>query len=167
MESCDNCGKTIVFGGVRESGLIFCKQKCQENSNLLKVSRKIPQDVINEQAREIHRGLCPKCQGYGPVDVHTSYRIYSLLLFSTWKSIPNICCRSCGRKSQIGNGMFSFLCGWWGFPWGILITPLQLMRNIIGVLKSPDETSPSETLVNLVRVSMASNVIRVQRGDLT
>ena len=163
MAKCAYCGTTILFGGVRDNDLRFCNQECQQKGHALVLSREIPQDIVYKQVNEIHQGLCPKCQGNGPVDVHTSYRIYSLLLFSSWRSIPNICCRSCGIKSQIGNGIFSFLFGWWGFPWGLLITPAQVVRNIAGILKGPDEISPSEKLENLVRITIAQQLIEEEQ----
>ena len=167
MAKCDYCGTTILFGGVRDDDLRFCDEKCHQNGFALVLSRKISQDFVNEQAKVVHQGLCPKCKGNGPIDVHTSYRIYSLLLFTSWSSIPNICCRSCGIKSQISNCIFSFLFGWWGFPWGFLITPVQVVRNIAGILKGPDGANPSEKLNNLVRNLIAQQLIEKQQEPTT
>ncbi len=93
MAKCDYCGKTILFGGVRDDNLRFCNEKCHQNGYAMVLSRKISQDLVSQQAKAVHQGLCPKCQGSGPIDAHTSYRIYSLLLFSSWRSIPTISCR--------------------------------------------------------------------------
>ena len=163
MATCACCGSLILFGGVRDSDLRFCNAKCHQKSHPLMLSRKIPQDIVDKHAGEIHRGLCPKCQGNGPIDVHTSYRVYSLLVYTSWSSRPHICCRSCGIKSQIGDAIFSFLFGWWGFPWGFLLTPVQVVRNIINVVKSPDELRPSEKLRNIVRQSIGSNLLTEQQ----
>jgi len=62
-------------------------------------------------------------------------------------------------KSQIGDAIFSFLFGWWGFPWGLLVTPVQVVRNIVNAMNSPDEMRPSEKLQNIVRQSIASNLL--------
>ena len=159
MATCAYCGSSILFGGVRDSDLRFCNAKCHQNGYAIKISRKIPQDVVDKQVGEIHRGLCPKCQGNGPIDVHTSYRVYSFLFYTSWSSRPHVCCRSCGMKSQIGDAIFSFLFGWWGFPWGLLVTPVQVVRNIVNAMNSPDEMRPSEKLQNIVRQSIASNLL--------
>jgi hypothetical protein len=66
-------------------------------------------------------------------------------------------------KSQIGDAIFSFLFGWWGFPWGFLVTPIQVVRNIAGAMSSPDETRPSEKLRHIVRLSIASNFLAEQQ----
>jgi hypothetical protein len=61
------------------------------------------------------------------------------------------------------DAIFSFLFGWWGFPWGILVTPVQVVRNIVNLVKNPDEKKPSETLRNIVRQSIASNLLTEQQ----
>jgi hypothetical protein len=167
MAKCAYCGSLILFGGVREKDLRFCNAKCHQKGYALRISKEIPQDVVDKNVGEIHRGLCPKCQGSGPVDVHTSYRVYSLLLYTSWSSRPHICCRSCGMKSQIGDAVYSFLFGWWGFPWGFLVTPVQVVRNIVDAINAPDETRPSEKLRNIVRLSIASSVLAQQQKNVT
>jgi hypothetical protein len=163
MRECDFCGKTIVFGGVREFDLSFCSKQClQKGYHLVNARKAIPKDVLLREAQKVHQGLCPKCNGNGPIDVHTSHRIYSLILFSSWKSIPSISCRSCGIKSQIKNCIFSLMFGWWGFPWGLLITPVQITKNILGIVRGLDETSPSDNLKNLIRNIIGQKLLESQ-----
>jgi hypothetical protein len=158
MARCAYCGSLVLFGGVRDGGLRFCNQKCHQNGYGLLVAEKLPQDVVSKHAGEIHRGLCPKCHGNGPVDVYTSYRVYSLLVLTSWSSRPHVCCRSCGIKSQIGDAFFSLLFGWWGFPWGLIMTPTQIIRNFIGMAKAPDPLTPSDKLNRMTRLLLASQV---------
>jgi len=66
-------------------------------------------------------------------------------------------------KSQIGNAMFSFLFGWWGFPWGFIYTPVQVIRNITGMFRGSDEKRPSGELEKLVRIHIAAQVLAAQR----
>jgi hypothetical protein len=168
MTSCDYCGTTIVFGGVKEQGLNFCCKGCYHKGySLVDIRKKIPQEYLLEQTKKIHHGQCPKCQGSGPVDVYISYRIYSLLLFTSWKSIPNVCCRSCGVKSQLRGLFFSLFFGWWGFPWGLLMTPLQIIRNISGMIKGSGITCPSEKLKNIVRDLMVQKLLEKQQGAIS
>lgn len=162
MEKCNYCETTIIFGGIKDNNLIFCNKKCHEKSHLLLASRQIPNHIIEEQARKIHIGLCPKCKGAGPIDVHTSYRVYSIITQTSWQNLQNVCCRSCGIKKQIWDIIFSLTFGWWGFPWGYIMTPVQINRNIVAIFKYPNKLKPSEKLYNVVRVSLASDIINNQ-----
>ncbi|MDH3346606.1 MAG: hypothetical protein OEM02_00700 [Desulfobulbaceae bacterium] len=167
MGTCDFCGTTILFGGVKDNDLRFCNDKCHQSGYPLVISRDIPDDIVNKNAEEVHKGACPKCQGPGPIDVHTSFKIYSLLLFTSYNSVPSICCRSCGIKSQVGNTVFSMLFGWWGFPYGILMTPVQIIKNVAGIIKGPDKTQPSEGLNNMVRLLIAEKMVAQQNAQQT
>jgi len=162
MATCGYCGTTILFGGVKDESLRFCNKECHQKGHVLVLSRSVPNTIVDDQVRQVHRGPCPKCHGSGPVDVHTAHRIYSALVYTSWSSIPNVSCRSCGLKSQIGNAVFSLALGWWGFPWGIIMTPIQVGRNIIGMMTGPDESRPSDKLENLVRISIASQMMAEQ-----
>lgn len=163
MGKCNYCGSIILFGGVKEGKLKFCNKECHEKENVLVLSSGIPNDVVEKQVRQIFHGLCPKCQGSGPVDVHISHRVYSALVFTSWSSNPQVSCRSCGRKSQIGSTFFSLALGWWGFPWGPIMTPVQIGKNIIGMVKWRDELKPSDQLENLVRTCIASQMMQEQQ----
>jgi len=160
MAKCDYCGTRILLGGVKEEGLAFCNEKCREKGYALIAAKHVPQDLLFQQVKEIHQGPCPKCNGSGPVDVHTSHSVWSLLVFTSWSSIPAVCCRSCGVRSQAGHLLFSLFCGWWGFPWGIVITPVQIVRNIVGLLSPPNSTEPSEKLTNIVKNTLAGEIIQ-------
>ncbi|OGV45902.1 MAG: hypothetical protein A2X46_06920 [Lentisphaerae bacterium GWF2_57_35] len=46
--------------------------------------------------------------------------------------------------------------GWWGFPWGLIMTPIQLGRNVFGLFTSPDPTRPSAALTSIVRANLAA-----------
>lgn len=164
MAKCAYCGTTILFGGIKDNEFRFCNEKCRLNGYSLFIAKEIPQAFVEQRAEEIYRGLCPKCKGSGPVDVHTSHRVYSLLVYTSWKSSPNICCKSCGGKNQARDALFSFSLGWWGFPWGFIMTPIQVFRNIAGILKTQDETRPSEDLKQLVRISIAQGLIEKRKN---
>lgn len=163
MASCGYCGSTILFGGTKQGNLQFCNGKCQQKGTVLAYSNQIPIDQIQQSVREIHSGLCPKCQGSGPVDVHTSHQVYSLLLMTSWKSIPRVCCRSCGLKNQLLSTAMSLVVGWWGFPWGLIMTPVQIARNISGMISPPDPMTPSAKLENAVRITLASRAMQAQK----
>ncbi len=48
--------------------------------------------------------------------------------------------------------------GWWS-GYGFFITPFQVIRNIAGILKEPDELNPSEELENLIRAIIAQQMM--------
>lgn len=152
MARCDYCGTTIVFGGVRDRGYRFCNATCQQNCSILMAFTQISPEILEQQVRAVHEGMCPLCRGRGPVDVHTSHRVWSALLLTSWVSRPQICCRKCGRMEKIKDFLFSLFLGWWGFPWGLIVTPIQIMRNLVGLLRQPDSSKPSHKLRRLIQL---------------
>ena len=96
-------------------------------------------------------GACPKCNKTGsPVDVYKAYRIWSALVLTSWSSQPEVSCKNCANKRQLGAILFCGAFGWWGFPWGIIDTPIQIIRNLTAMTARPKENSP--LLENHVRV---------------
>ena len=162
MAKCETCGTTILFGGVRDGDLRFCNEKCHRDGQWLRVAGQLPPDLVASQVAQVHQGSCPKCRGRGPVDVHNSYKVWSLLILTSWSTQPQVSCRSCGRKSQIGYTFFSLLCGWWGFPWGLIVTPVQLGRNLVALFSGPDPGHPSPQLESIVRRTLAAHVASSQ-----
>lgn len=164
MAKCDYCGSTIVFGGKKDANGRFCNQRCQARGTLLAISRQIPDAAVQEQVWKAHQGPCPKCQGSGPVDVHVVHKVWSAVFLTQWRSTSQISCRSCGVKGQLGGAAFSLVLGWWGIPWGLLLTPIQIGRNIYGLAKQPDPTKPSAQFEKAIRMNIAANALQQQRA---
>jgi hypothetical protein len=164
MAACGACGTTIIFGGVKDAGLRFCNAKCRNDGALLSLARQLPPDVVKQQTMNIYHGACPKCQGPGPVDVHTAYFVWSAVFMTSWKNTPQVSCKACGVKSQLGNAAISLLVGWWGFPWGLIMTPVQIGRNIHGVLRRGSVDGPSSNLERVVSMTIAANYAVSARG---
>jgi hypothetical protein len=160
MAKCANCGTVIAFGGTREGERRFCGKPCQNAFHLDRASSQLPDEFIREKAAEVHFGPCPKCGGAGPVDVHTSYSVWSAGLITRWSQKSEVCCKPCGNKAKWNATAFSGLLGWWGFPWGFLITPAQLIRNIGYMVSGPDPAKPSDALVSTVRAGLSSQFLR-------
>jgi hypothetical protein len=159
MAKCDHCGTTILFGGIHESGYRFCKADCRNKSyTLLTFAAELPPEFVLEQAQEVHRGPCPKCQGPGPVDIHMKHTALSALVVTHWRSTPILCCESCGTKAKLAALASTTLLGWWGFPWGLIFTPVQIVRNLRGLAASINPDAPSPQLVQLVRGDLASRL---------
>jgi len=72
-------------------------------------------------------------------------------------------CQSCGTKRKVFDTFYSLVFGWWGMPWGLLITPLQVLRNLVGLLRKPDPSVPSAALEKMVRLRMAEEILRARR----
>jgi hypothetical protein len=49
------------------------------------------------------------------------------------------------------------VAGWWGFPFGLLVTPWQLMKNVSGLMRSSDH--PSGELERIVKLDLANNLV--------
>jgi hypothetical protein len=162
MARCDYCKSFILFGGKKKSGRTFCNDECLQEGRLMMAADRIPQHAVDDSVDETHQGKCSLCQGPGPIDVHTSHTVWSIIVMSSWKSTPYVCCRSCGRQKQLTGFVTSALFGWWGFPWGFIYTPIQLCRNLSGIIGGPDPEVPSEQLKTLTRSDLA---IRIEAGE--
>ena len=158
MAQCDYCGSTILIGGTREGNRHYCGSACAVNGRAAALGSQVPSEVVRNETARLHGGPCPKCKGAGPVDVHTSYRVWSAAVLTRWSSHPQLCCRSCGNKARGVSAVYSLVLGWWGFPWGLLMTPVQVVRNLAGMFGGPDPRTPSPQLAGMVRTHLASRM---------
>src|SRR5690242_16200146 len=113
MARCAYCESNILFGGKRLGEDRFCNDRCLAYGSAITRARQLPPGVVDEYVRRIHAGPCPKCHGPGPVDVHTSHSVWSALILTSWRSSPQVSCRSCGAKSQAIGVASSLFLGWW------------------------------------------------------
>jgi hypothetical protein len=157
MNRCTQCGTTILFGGEKQDGLSFCNEKCLEAGQNALQAQRIPPDVVARALVEVVDGKCPVCGGPGPVDAFTSHRVLSAVVVTSWKSTPRISCRACATKDQLGSALYSFLLGWWGIPWGFIVTPVQIVRNLAGLAQRADPSRPSKLLEAIVRSRLAAS----------
>lgn len=159
MAQCSSCGSTILFGGVSDGGHRFCNEKCHQNGFYLTMAHEVPDQLVASQVTALHQGACPKCNGPGPVDIHTAHYVWSILVMTSWHSTPQLCCRSCGTKAKLGGAAVSALVGWWGFPWGLIVTPIQIARNTYGLFSGPDPQRPSDQLQQMIRLNLAAQLV--------
>jgi hypothetical protein len=155
MKKCGTCGNLILMGGKSDGGAHYCNARCLQQGVLLNRSRELPAAEVQQKLNEVHGGLCPKCHGTGPVDVHASHRAWSALVVTTWSSRQQVCCQSCGTRAKLMDSATTLLLGWWGIPWGLLITPVQIGRNVVGLMRPVDPSRPSPQLENAVRLHLA------------
>jgi len=165
MAKCGYCGSTIIMGGERADNQRFCNNRCRQNAYILSVGQQFPPDMVDRQVEEVFHGNCPKCHGLGPVDVHKVHRVWSLIALTSWSSTPHVCCRSCATKGQLGGILFSLFLGWWGFPWGVVLTPVQIGRNIAGMFRRRDPSQPSAELRRLVQVNLGLQLLQKSQQD--
>lgn len=165
MAKCGYCGSTIIMGGVRAGDQRFCNNKCHQNAQILSVTKNVPPDVLERKVEEIWSGDCPKCRRRrGPVDVHKVHQVWSAVVLTQWVTKAQVSCRSCATKRQLGGAAYSFFLGWWGFPWGLILTPVQITRNIIGMSSGPDARRASDNLRKLVLVNLGAQMIAAQKA---
>jgi hypothetical protein len=168
MASCAYCDSWLLFGGKKEGDLRFCNDECRQKGIVLIVAGQIPEAIVQKHVREVHAGPCPSCkQRQGPIDVHTAHKIWSIVFMTSWVSRPQISCRSCGLKAQLLGTASSLLVGWWGIPWGLLMTPVQVGKNVVGMLKPPEPGKPSAQLARLIRINLASYVVEQEQRPKT
>jgi len=166
MGKCGYCGSTIIVGGVRAGGQQYCNNKCHQSACVLSVTNNIPRDQLDRQVEEVWRGNCPKCSGLGPIDVHKVHEVWSVVLLTRWTTKAQLSCHSCATKRQLGGAAFSFCFGWWGFPWGLILTPVQITRNIVGMYRGPDHSRPSESLRKMILVNLGTQIIARQKAPV-
>lgn len=160
MAACGACGSTILFGGTKIEGERYCNEDCATRGQYMRIAAQVPEADVKQFVREMHTGPCPKCRQGNSTDVHTSYFVWSALVMTSWQNKPQVSCRSCGLKSQAGNLIGSLLLGWWGLPWGIVMTPVQVVRNIVAMIRPPDRDTPSPALERVARLHIGSQIAR-------
>jgi hypothetical protein len=155
MAKCDVCGTTILFGGKTVGNYRCCSDKCVAKSPVLLKAAALTSEEVKAELDKIHQGACPQCGGPGPTDIHWAHQALSFVIMSTWSSKPTLGCKSCGRKAQIKALAITLVGGWWGFPWGLLMTPIQIVRDIAAIAGGPKPDTPSPELEKLVRTNLA------------
>lgn len=166
MPVCSFCDSTFWLGGVKDGWRHFCNEECHQGGFLLHVAEQLPEDLVADHIYSMRRSDCPHCGGPGPLDAHTSYRIWSAFLVSETSNRLLICCRKCGRRAQIRSTVFSALLGWWGFPTGMIMTPVQIYRNVSALSRYSVHTDPSPQFVKLMKLELAEQLIASGRIQL-
>jgi hypothetical protein len=143
---CDSCNTIILFWWIREEWLHFCSKDCYKKWYYKVLSRKIPNEDVNDIVEKTFFSNCLECWESWHNDLYISHTIFSLIFITQWNSKPHICCKKCGNKHQIKAIMFSLVLWWWGFPWW-LTTPFTIIQNIHLILKN-EEINPNQAFKN-------------------
>lgn len=156
---CDFCNSSAKHSAVLNEGQRFCSNSCLQNARLLEVSEDIPKETILHHASKIKEGVCPLCQqSSSKTEVRRYYRVWSAVVLTEWAERSHICCHSCGWKTNLESIIFCMLFGWWGIPWGLIITPGQIISNIAEMFRAKAESSPSEELLRAARLELAAKL---------
>ena len=130
--------------------LRYCSQECLAAGPSGRFAIEISREALAQEVWTIHQGSCPVCGGPGPVDMHTSWWVWSPLILTLWNTSPRLCCAACGRRALRTNMVKSLLLGWWGIPLGPVVTVMQVFRNVRAMLRHTDQSRPSRELIQAV-----------------
>jgi hypothetical protein len=163
VAACDCCGKHYTFGALKTGSRAFCSSVCQERGQLLTALDRLPPAQLELYVEKAHRADCPTCERPGPVDIRHSYWVWSLLFLTRWDTEPRIECARCGRIRQVKALAFSLAAGWWGIPFGLFLTPTQIVRNLIALAQSNDR--PSADFRRTMLFDLAREMSRSDTAD--
>jgi hypothetical protein len=155
MARCSGCNRTIISGGVYDADARFCSKACLFKARLRQTARQIPPELLEQELLRAHRGPCPKCRGGGPVDVHDAHQIWSAVVLTRFWTTSEVSCRRCARSRQGASLATCAVLGWWGIPFGLVMTPVQIIRNIAAMSGGPNPRVPSDRLREAVRMHIA------------
>lgn len=162
MKTCAYCGSTIILGGAKEGDLRFCNESCHTNGIAQIGVNEISDEEVLPLALSIFHGKCPICHKHnGNVEMHKIYKIYSFILLTQWKTKPFLSCIGCGKIEQAKALVSNLLFGWWGVPWGILGTPVVIVKNVKVLISSPiHNTEPSQDMIDFVKGLVVVKTLR-------
>lgn len=160
MNRCAACNHLILWGGEWAGSDRFCGMDCLHSWPLFSVSSELPDNLVREHAEVVFAQECPRCGGRGPVDVHFSSYMWSLVVYSSIRSVPIVACRRCAHRRQAVDALGTLLCGWWSFPVGVLGTPIVVGRNLLRMMLKGRRAEPSKDLLRLVRLRLAADMGR-------
>jgi len=161
--ACDFCGQQLGWGAVRTNDYEFCSQKCAEQGRIFDVLKTVPKAQLDDYVMRTHMSECSTCKKNKGIDAHPSYEVWSALVITRWTSSYKIQCVECAKSRQRNSLVFSLIAGWWGVPWGIFITPLQVIRNIGALRSAPKVGEPSAKFYKLATTHLAKQMVSGQR----
>ncbi|MCJ8312244.1 MAG: hypothetical protein HRU38_08380 [Saccharospirillaceae bacterium] len=156
--ACATCNSFIIFPGKKAGKRKYCNQHCFDMDKLGRISDDVSDTDAISRANIIKVSSCPTCQQTKALEIYKSYFVYSIILFTSWKTISELSCRSCAKKQQATNLTISSLAGWWGFPFGLIVTPIIIGANIVALIKKTDQENTSKALIEYSRMSLAREI---------
>lgn len=105
---------------------------------------------------------CPYCRNPNKkINATVTHTVQSFLIVTTSKKAIKIGCADCLEKQNNDAILSSAILGWWGFPWGIIKTPIYIWRNFQekkqNYLDTPNNTFLSFTLSRVGEIETYKN----------
>ncbi|SFK97047.1 hypothetical protein SAMN04487938_2714 [Lysobacter sp. cf310] len=161
---CDRCGKSCGVATVHDGGQTFCGPACREHMRIMEAAADYDDDAVHRHAQTLQHGPCPHCQRQGsPIEVRRSYHVWSALFITRWGTTSKVRCRACGIRANLLDAGYSATLGWWGFPFGLLMTPVQILRNLGEMVMRDRARPPSPELLEFARADLGLQALRRQR----
>ena len=162
---CQTCGAGILFGGKTVAGRRYCRSLCLEQDLGQLLALELRPDEVQAEMNAMLRRPCTKCgNAQLPIGAWVSHRAVSFVIVTRWESRPLVCCQGCGRKALIFDTILTLLVGWWGLPFGLLMTPLQVARNVVGLTVVDHEDASSLLMWEAAAHNLSLR--RLQQGAL-
>ena len=130
MAQCDYCGSTFRGWGLKHGPYNFCKGTCRDNGAVLDNLSALPAAEIDAFIDKFRKGTCPSCNRFCELDIHRSFRVYSIVFYTKWSTTTELSCQECARRRQSSDLGYCLVAGWWSFPVGPIMTIAQTIRNI-------------------------------------
>ena len=150
----------IVQAGLKQ----FCNETCWQSARQKEAAETLGEEQIMQHACAIQNSPCPVCGRNGSiVEYRKAHYIYSLAIFTNWSSKGRLSCHHCSIGKNIEALLICAVAGWWGIPWGIFMTPVQIVCNLIELFKKGRIGQPSPELLEIAQLYLGQQLLE-QRG---
>ncbi len=163
--ACATCRKSILFGGKRAGSRRYCSKRCFNADHLGRLADTVPETRVDEVVAQLRRSHCRSCRKESELEIFKSYVVFSVVVLTSWKEKSELSCRSCARGRQLKDMMSSMALGWWGIPFGLIVTPIILVMNGVALIHNPLNKSPSKALRAYARLVAAHELSKQQREN--
>lgn len=132
------------------------------NDYLVRVAKAQQEELFQPEllklVDQVKKCSCPDCDR-SHVELRSNWvrNVISFILMTTNKKHPYIACPICLAKTRKKNFGLTFFFGWWGFPWGLIKTPISMISHFL------DQKNESENTNEMMSDFVVKNlgVIRV------
>lgn len=165
---CDYCGNSAKKKPLFDQGQRFCSSNCVRAARISEAAVDISAEQIQTLALAIRSGPCPDCRlSESVVEIRFQYRVVSLVLITEYQRKSRLCCVACGRKQNMKAFCLTFFLGWWGVPFGLIMTPTYLIANMGELWENRTVGQASEDLLKLAKLQLAEKAYQSHRHKIS